>query len=203
MDGDHMDNVPRADQLQSLAYTPPIRPTLRAPPSPNVLTTTDVRLVKVKQPWAEALVTGKKNVENRKWSLNSSSGFPAWVLVVASKSVPTEDYMKDYISRLTAQGGPGATGPGPMLTDKKEFDRGGIVGMIRVVGCYPQDHMPIQSVWYNPPDIGWVVDEAWPFDDPVDLDSDDKFQTQVSLNQRQRYLPRLLEEIGKLEPNYQ
>jgi hypothetical protein len=206
-DDDPMDDVPLANLLPAPsvappAYTQPGEPTLHTPPSPDVLIKNDVRLVKVKQPWAEALVTGQKNVENRKWFLNPSTGFPAWVLVVASKSVPTKEYMKDYISRLTYQGGQGASGPGPATTHREEFELGKIVGMVRVVGCYPKEQMPIQSVWYNPPDIGWVVDEAWPFEDPIDLNPDDKFQTQVSLSQRQVYLPRLLEEMSKLEPTY-
>jgi len=205
-DDELLDNVPLSSltSVEPLpAFKHPNQLSLRMPPSPNVLTDSDVRLVKVKQPWAEALVTGQKNVENRRWFLNPTTGFPAWVLVVASKSSPTEAYMKDYAARLTSQAGPGATGPGPLMKTKKEFLRGKIVGMIRVAGCYPQEKMPIQSVWYNPPDIGWVVDEAWSFADPIDLDPNDKFQTQVSLRQRQQYTPRLIEEISKLQSNYQ
>lgn len=173
-----------------------------APPSLDVLTDTDVRLVKVKQPWAEALVTGKKNVENRNWHLTPITGFPAWVLVVASKSAPTGPHMNDYIRRLTLQGGPGATGPGPAIPEKEEFVLGKIIGMIRVVGCYAHENMPVQSVWYNPPDIGWVVDQAWSFQDPIDLHPRDMFQTQVSLKHREIYLPRVKEEMMKLEPKY-
>lgn len=206
-DDELLDNVPLSNLVPGAplpVYKHSNLLTLRSPPSPNVLTDTDVRLVKVKQPWAEALVKGQKNVENRRWFLNPSTGFPAWVLVVASKSIPTEAYMKDYTARLTRQAGPGATGPGPTTTTRKwSFLRGKIVGMIRVAGCYPQEKMPIQSVWYNPPDIGWVVDEAWSFDDAIDLEPDDKFQTQVSLRQRQQYTPRLIEEIRKLQSNYQ
>jgi hypothetical protein len=170
------------------------------PPSPDFLTNTDVRLFHVKQPWAEGLVTGQKKVENRSFPLNPETGFPAWVLVVASKSTPTARDMSDYLARLSLQGGPGATGPGPAVTEKNDFILDKIVGMVRVIGCYPRDQMPIQSVWYNPPDIGWVVDEAWPFERPIDIDSDDHFQTQVKLRNRQQYLPRLYEEIAKLEP---
>lgn len=191
-----MDDVPMEDAPQLLEQPS------SAPPSLDVLTDTDVRLIKVKQPWAEALVTGKKNVENRNWHLTPSTGFPAWVLVVASKSAPTGPYMKDYVARLTLQGGPGATGPGPVTQEKDEFVLGKIVGIIRVVGCFTQASMPVQSVWYNPPDIGWVVDQAWPFDDPIDLHPRDMFQTQVSLKHREIYLPRVKEEMMKLEPKY-
>ena len=45
----------------------------------------DVRLLKVKQPWAQLLVEGRKDCENRTWRLTPSTGFPAWVLIVASK----------------------------------------------------------------------------------------------------------------------
>jgi hypothetical protein len=204
-DEDPMDNVPLADLaplVQPPAYVPK-QDSYRDPPSPDFLTKTDVRLVKVKQPWARALVTGRKNVENRKWFLNPSTGYPTWMLVVSSKSMPTAKDTKDYIRRLTLQGGPGATGPGPSLTERNDLVLGRILGMVRVVGCYPQEQMPIQSVWYNPPDVGWVVDEAWPFEDPIRLDPNDKFQTQVKLSQRPQYLPRLYEEIAKLERTYE
>lgn len=199
------ENIPLSELVPTQpppSYTPSSQPTLHTPPLPGVFATTDVRLVKVKQPWAEALVTGQKNVENRKWFLNPSTGYPAWMLVVSSKSVPTAMDMQDYTSRLTRQAGPGATFAGPSLTERREFELGKIVGMVRVVGCYPQEQMPIQSVWYNPPDIGWVIDEAWSFEDPIDLDQEDKFQTQVALLNRPQYLPRLYEELSKLEPMY-
>lgn len=201
------DNVALADLCTPLNPVNPVNPlnSLNSLNSltPQILQTTDVRMLKVKQPWAEALVTGQKNVENRTWKLRPSTGFPAWVLVVSSKSVPTAETMKDYVSRLTLQGGPGATGPGPAILAKNDFVRGKIVGMVRIVGCYPQDQMPIRSVWYNPPDIGWVVDEALAFEEPIDLDPSDKFQTQVALRERPQYIPRLLEEVNKLEPNMQ
>ena len=186
------DNVPPADLVPTPPATPPPytpMPHYRTPPPLNVLDT-DVRLLKVKQPWAEALVTGKKNVENREWALKPSTGFPAWVLVVSSKKAPTREYMKDYLERLTLQGGPLAVGTGPPIYTE-DFGLGKIVGMIRVVGCYQQQQMPIQSVWYNPPDIGWVVDEAWPFQDPIDLDPNDKSQTQVKLRMRPQYRERI------------
>lgn len=176
---------------------------MRTPPSPNVLLQYDVRLLKVKQPWAEALVTGQKNVENRTWKLTPSTGFPTWVIVVSSKSIPTRKHMEDYTARLTVQAGPGATGPGGPTLRKHEFVLGKIVGMIHVIGCYSEDQMPNTSVWYNnSPDMGWVVDDAWEFQEPIELDVDDKFQTQVSLREREQYLPRLVEEINKLEPTY-
>ena len=173
--------------------------TLRIPPSPEVLNT-DVRLFHVKQPWAEALVTGQKDVENRPNKLTPSTGFPAWVLVVSSKSDPTAAAMVDYRSRLTRQVGPGATGPGGPILGKKDFVLDKIVGMIRVVGCYTQAEMPIQSVWYNGgTDFGWVVDQAWEFEEPIDIPETEKFQTQVGLSKVPQYLPRLREEMAKLE----
>ena len=58
--------------------------------------------------------------------------------------------------------------------------------------------MPIESVWYNPPDVGWVVEAAWKFHQPIDTDPDDKFQTKVRLSKRPQYHARLHEELEKL-----
>lgn len=62
--------------------------------------------------------------------------------------------------------------------------------------------LPIKSVWYNPPDWGWVVDDAFAFHDPIPLDYSDKFQTSVRLSERPSYLELIAAEIAKLEPGY-
>lgn len=45
--------------------------------------TIDVRILTVKQPWATALISGGKDVENRSWATN----YRGWVLIHAGKSI--------------------------------------------------------------------------------------------------------------------
>ncbi len=199
---DSEEDVPLSKYLRR--ETPdPGPPGLEAPPTAAILNVLGMKIVKVKQPWADALVTGKKNVENRTWPLSqqleSTNPTPEWVLVAASKSTPTEAMMADYRSRLNRQH------PGGWLTSgqgRKDYETGSIVGLVLIQGCYPADRMPLQSVWYNGgDDLGWVVEKAWEFDDPIALADDDKFQTMVDVaNRRKLYLARLKEEIGKLKP---
>lgn len=210
-DEDSEDDVPLAKLVR---LDPPPPPPTPAPPAPvlpsapvaqpptaAILGAPGLKIIKVKQPWADALVTGKKNVENRGWPLSQqlagAKPTPEWLVIAASKSTPTEAMMADYRSRLdrTYPGGrPGGGGE-----SRKDFETGSIVGLLLIKGCYTADRMPLQSVWYNGgDDLGWVVEKAWEFDDPIVLAEDDKFQTMVDVANRPQYFARLEEEIGKL-----
>ena len=190
--------------LNTIAVVPPALDTRAAvsntavwhePPSIDVLDG-DVRIVKVKQPWANELVRGRKDVENRTWCLGVP--YPAWILVASSAARPTSAMMADRDSRLAAQGVPEYFRA--MDADPGEYTYGAIIGMIRLKGCY--DVPPTPSVWYNPPDKAWVVDDAWEFDEPIPLDPDDGMQTQAALAIRPQYRAAVEEQMGRLEPAY-
>lgn len=210
-EGDESDDEPlRQRQRRLQVDNSPFNPTLNAatamvtPPTAAILDQRGLKIVKVRMPWADDLVTGKKNVENRRWPLSQqlagANPKPEWLLIASSKSVPTEEMMRDYRWRLDRQYPGGRPKSGEQRADFVD-EGGAIVGLVLIQGCYTADRMPIKSVWYNgAPDLGWVVKEAWQFDDPVVLAEDDKFQTQVELSNRPRYLDRLRTEIGKLEP---
>ena len=68
-----------------------------------------------------------------------------------------------------------------------EYELGVIVGMIRVRGCYASGSLPWPTVWHNPPDIAWMIDDALKFENPIELPTDDKFQTRVGLVNRPQY----------------
>lgn len=165
------------------------------PPPVSVLDA-DVRLLKVKQPWAEMLVKGIKDVENRTWALTPTTGFPAWVLVVSSLERPTGATMADLRSRLTRVGHGLALANG---TNPDDYDYGCILGMIKIDHCTSTPTPPL-SVWYNPPDVAWVVSDAWEFENPIRMDPDDGMQTQARLVIRPQYRARIEEEMAKLTP---
>lgn len=167
----------------------------RTPPDARCLFDRDTRLLKVRNPWAVMLVKGIKDVDNRTWDLKPEGGFPAWVLVVSSKSNPTREMMADLRDRLESEV-PSNTMVLTYDMDPKEYKYGYILGVIKLDGCY--DKPPTLSVWHNPPDRAWCVSDAWEFEDPIPLDDDDPFQTQVALAKRPQYHARIEEEIAKL-----
>jgi len=176
---------------------PSQRPTgFRNPPPPSVLDA-DVRILKVKQPWAGALVAGKKDVENRSWALTPSTGFSAWVIVASSKWKPTRADLDEYQARLRRQYPYGYPQVG-----MDDFELGSIVGIVKVKGCYPSGALPWPSVWHNSGDVAWVLEDAWEFQQPVVLAADDLMQTQAGLATRPQYRARIEEEIAKLEPGF-
>ena len=163
--------------------------------SPDVVGS-KTKIVKVRQPWAHALVTGRKDVENRTWPIVSGCGpdTPVWFLVASSKSKPTAAMMADYRRRLAL------TDPdGRLFKDNTgEFSYGHILGLVLLKGCYTHWESP----WYNSPDLAWVVQAAWEFSTPIPLDPGDKFQTQASVGEGDRarfgYLERVRAEIARL-----
>ena len=163
--------------------------------SPDVIGSR-TKIVKVKQPWADALVTGRKDVENRTWPIVPGCGenTPMWFLVASSKSKPTAAMMADYRRRLAL------TDPdGRLFEDNTgEFSYGDILGLVLLKGCYKSWNSP----WYNSPDLAWVVQAAWEFRTPIPLDPNDGFQTQASLGEGDRarfqYVERVRAEIARL-----
>lgn len=159
----------------------------RAPPTLEDLE--DSPCVKVRQPFADLLVSGAKDCENRTWCLSS---YPGWVLIVSSKSVPTKSMMADANDRLRA------TSHKEYSDDARgKFVLGHILGVVYVEGCYLT--LPWKTVWHNPPDIAWMVTDAWRFEKPIPLREDDGFQTQVFFRNRQvQYSDAVKAELAKL-----
>ena len=189
---------PSASSSTSLPLLPEGAPhrvdTFHYPPDASVLDA-DVRMLKVKQPWAEYLVKGIKNIENRLKPLIPSTGFPAWVLVVSSLEKPGAALMEDLRRRLTHIKHGLALANG---MDPKEYEYGHILGMIKIETC---TRNPPPSVWYNSPDVAWVVSDAWEFETPIPMDPDDGMQSAPTrLEIRPQYRTRILEEMAKLKP---
>ena len=198
-----------ASSAAATGMPPPVLPTApgslgkafeqETPPDETVLDG-DVRILKVKQPWAHMLVKGIKDVENRGWRLTSAAKSAAWVIVASSQSKPSPSAMRDLTKRLKRAGNTLAL---RYDTDPAEYVYGHMLGMIRIEGCYSDDERTCSSVWYNPPNIAWVVSDAWEFSESVELAERDQgphgFQTQVALRQRSEYYDRLVEQVRQLD----
>jgi len=172
----------------------------RTNPDPNTLSVNTVgpntKIIKVKQPWADALVTGKKDVENRTWPITADCGedSPMWFLVASSKAKPTAALMRDYEQLLDRQYPYGR----PFVDVPSDFAYGAIIGLVRLRGCYKSWN----SIWYNTPDIAWVVDAAYEFQEPIPMDPQDRMQTQGSLGSGERarfgYVDLVRAQVAKL-----
>jgi hypothetical protein len=153
----------------------------------------DVRILKVKEPWASALVLGIKDVENRSWKLKVQK-FPAWVIIASSKSKPTGKLLSEYKLRLEAS----RFSNKDVKCDRNDDEFGNMIGIVKIKECRAPTDDPVQSVWYTPPNYAWVVERAWSFENPIPLEDDDKMQTQARLAIRPQYQSKVREEIRNL-----
>lgn len=92
----------------------------------------EFKALSIRQPWPHRIFHEGKDVENRKWKTKRSG----WFLIHASSSV--EELDKDD--------------PADM-----RLDRGGIVGMARLVDCVTE----MESTWFSGP-VGFVLADAFP-----------------------------------------
>lgn len=214
-ESDEDDDVPFAQRLRRAepAPAPPPLPPPRPPPPPTTLVRPrgwhvpptaqvlddDVKIYKVDQPYASALVLGHKDVENRDKPLKSATGFPVWMIIASNKPKPTKAVMLDYYTKMRAE----FPKSDPMFLEPEDLLPQTILGMVRVMGCYQEAEMPWNSVWYNgAPSYAWVIDDAWEFETPIPLVPDDGMQTNVRLANRPAYRARIEEELAKLVPGY-
>ena len=111
--------------------------------------TDDTRMLNVRQPWADELVNGEKDIENRPNHLKLQ--FPAWVFIVASNSSPTR---KNIVDLKKLRNGP--------IKDK--FPKQTIIGAVQFVASatfHP-------SKWYNGgADKAWVVGSKFALPFPI------------------------------------
>ena len=130
------------------------------PPTTAELQDPELRLLNVRSPWAEEIVDGVKNVENRPNALVMN--LDSWCLVVNSKNTATKKEIADLRRRRVASGLP------PGSYNNAKTPKGAIIGAVKFRGSYGAYEMPLQSTWYNGgSDKGWVVKQAYRFKKPV------------------------------------
>jgi hypothetical protein len=88
-----------------------------------------LKAISIKQPWAELIVSGIKDIENRSWPTKLREK----ILIHASKS-----FDKDGLKWVQDNMG--------LLLDKteKDFDKGGFVGIAKISDCVTES----KSKWF-------------------------------------------------------
>ena len=102
----------------------------------------------VRQPWAWLIVNGHKPVENRSWQ----TGFRGRLLIHAGKTLEPS-YLEEVQGELRIEFGARA----PVLPAFEQFERGGLVGEVRMAGCV-REH---ESRYFTGP-WGFVLADAQP-----------------------------------------
>jgi hypothetical protein len=94
-------------------------------------------VLSIRQPWAWAILTVGKDIENRCWSTNFRGRF----LIHASKGCTKAEYLdaKDFIMDAIA---PEYRGKGITFPGWPELARGGIVGVAEIVDCVRASDSP-------------------------------------------------------------
>lgn len=109
----------------------------------------DLRALSVRQPWAHALVHFGKDIENR----TRRFGHRGWTLIHASLNVTPEEHEAARAFALDR----GLTPPPPI----GQLRRGGIVGVVDIVGSIGEDDPRAKSPWWMGP-CGLVIGRRRP-----------------------------------------
>lgn len=100
------------------------------------------KALSIRQPWAWLIIHRFKDVENRGWK----TSFRGWFLVHAPQKFDAAGY--EWVkSRF----------PSLLMPQAHEFERGGIVGLARLVDCVEMSSSP----WFEGP-YGFVLKDARP-----------------------------------------
>ncbi|PKO49043.1 MAG: hypothetical protein CVU31_02680 [Betaproteobacteria bacterium HGW-Betaproteobacteria-4] len=97
----------------------------------------------IRQPWAWLILNAGKDIENRDWK----TPYRGPCLIHASKSATKQDY-QDAIDFINCR----LDHPIIEVPPIDQFDRGGIVGMVDIVGCTDTSDSP----WFVG-DYGFVL----------------------------------------------
>ena len=96
-----------------------------------------MKALSIRQPWAWLIVNGYKPVENRTWKTN----YRGELMIHAAKKFDQEGY--DRVHRSFSD---------IPMPKPEEFDRGGVVGAVRLVDCVPS----FASSWFTGP-VGFIL----------------------------------------------
>lgn len=163
------------------------------PPTAAELRHPDVRMLNVRSPWADEIVDGVKNVENRPNDLMMN--LDAWCLIVNSKNKATKNEIKDLRRRRLASGIAAGS------YDNENTPKGAIIGAVKFRGSFIAEEMPIVSPWYNGgSDKGWIIDRAYRFKRPVRNVKGSlslRFLTRMPTEERERILSQLTSQLDE------
>lgn len=101
----------------------------------------------VRQPWAWCILNIGKNIENRDWKTTIRGP----ICIHAAKGMTTDEW-EDCLSTVHAISVRHPFPQGSIFPPMREFDRGGIVGTVEIVGCVSDSTSP----WFFG-DYGFVL----------------------------------------------
>jgi hypothetical protein len=92
-----------------------------------------MRSLSIRQPWAWLIIQGHKDVENREWSTD----YVGPLLIHASKTAAKREYaeLRETLHEEM----------GILVPELEVIERGGIVGMVDLLGCADDSDSP----WYT------------------------------------------------------
>ena len=116
-----------------------------------------MQALSIRQPWATLIAAGLKDIENRSWQTAKA---PGRFLIHATKSkVPSnfEDYPSEMLGNVRNCRQMG------QIPEFKNLPYGVVIGY---VDC-PEIVKDADSIWAQPGNFHWKLENAWIFDDPV------------------------------------
>lgn len=121
----------------------------------------DMKVLSVRQPWAWCIIHAGKDVENRPWRTD----YRGTVIIHAAKAFDSVGY--NWLLH---------TMPDIRLPSRDEFERGGIIGATKLIGCItpmarvvsPPELQPFHdSRWFHKRDFGLVLSTAHAYTTPL------------------------------------
>jgi len=120
-----------------------------------------VTCLSVRQPWADLLVRGIKDVENRTWDTK----YRGRLFIHASTRFDAEGFtlLAEYMEEFTGVRAVDA------LRSKSEYTLGAIIGsvLLRDVIPWKESMLDDLSVWHSEDMIGWYVEQPEILSNPV------------------------------------
>jgi hypothetical protein len=103
-----------------------------------------MKVLSIRQPWADLIVNGHKDIENRSWPTKVRGP----VLIHAGKQFESDSFDNLCINPVTRRF---------MRAGRFSYDVGGIVGIAEIVDCVTAS----KSIWFNG-EYGFVLRNARP-----------------------------------------
>lgn len=124
----------------------------------------------VKQPWADLLVRGIKDVENRNSAMHANL-VGQWCAIYASRTLATAGQWIDAYDLWKRSGSSRSDWPlaDPRLLARKQCVRGAIVGLVRWEQSNRWEYGKPRSPWANPGVDHWTYSDRIVLPEPVPL----------------------------------
>lgn len=117
--------------------------------------TPSLRALSVRQPWASAIITGAKDIENRSWP-PPAAAIGHWVAIHASALKPSRSVLEKFRSIV---------GPRHPLAKTDEWPRAQIIGLALIGEPVTRSRSP----WFNEGSIGWTIERTFTLPRPVPI----------------------------------